>query len=349
MTKERNVYIKNIFHMLSYAFQGLTQKDEERIDSEEFENTADLLCEILCMGFGRLLRRGLHKEFVSQKEELKTLKGKLDLSQTMRAFANGQRVLVCEHDIFSENNVFNQIILCTMLLFLGCDGVKNERKASVRRLLPYLSEVEQISPKDIQWARLTYSANNREYRLIINICYFALTSLLLTTDAGEYRMKAIANDEQIYRLYEKFILAYYQKEHPNLHASPSQVEWNLDDSDKVLQLPKMKTDISLFHEEKVLIIDAKFYGRELAFHSDKDTYHSGNLYQIFTYVKNKDIKHDGSVSGLLLYAKTEYNLEVSEKPFSLSGNVFRVCQLDLNKPFTMIRQKLDDIVREWLR
>ena len=27
------------------------------------------------------------------------------------------------------------------------------------------------------------------------------------------------------------------------------------------------------------------------------------MYQIFAYVKNKDIKHDGSVSGVLLYAK----------------------------------------------
>lgn len=38
---------------------------------------------------------------------------------------------------------------------------------------------------------------------------------------------------------------------------------------------------------------------------NSNTLHSNNMYQIFTYVKNKDIKHDGSVSGVLLYAKTK--------------------------------------------
>lgn len=38
---------------------------------------------------------------------------------------------------------------------------------------------------------------------------------------------------------------------------------------------------------------------------DKTTLHSGNVYQIFTYVKNQDTANTGNVSGMLLYAKTE--------------------------------------------
>lgn len=41
---------------------------------------------------------------------------------------------------------------------------------------------------------------------------------------------------------------------------------------------------------------------------DKHTLHSGNLYQIFTYVKNKEYEmreKDHTVSGMLLYAKTD--------------------------------------------
>lgn len=36
---------------------------------------------------------------------------------------------------------------------------------------------------------------------------------------------------------------------------------------------------------------------------------SGNLYQIYTYVKNYDNDNTGNVSGLLLYAKTDEELE----------------------------------------
>ena len=35
---------------------------------------------------------------------------------------------------------------------------------------------------------------------------------------------------------------------------------------------------------------------------------SGNLYQIFTYVKNMDCSGNGNVSGVLLYAKTDEDI-----------------------------------------
>ena len=42
------------------------------------------------------------------------------------------------------------------------------------------------------------------------------------------------------RLYEKFLLEYYRKEHPELSANASQIAWQLDDSENQL-LPKMQT------------------------------------------------------------------------------------------------------------
>ena len=42
------------------------------------------------------------------------------------------------------------------------------------------------------------------------------------------------------------------------------------------------------NDSKVLIIDAKYYANTTQAQYDKHTLHSNNLYQIFTYVKNKD-------------------------------------------------------------
>ena len=67
----------------------------------------------------------------------------------------------------------------------------------------------------------------------------------------------------------------------------------------------MQTDIFLRLKEKVLILDAKYYGRTMQEHFDKYTLHSGNMYQIFTYVKNQDKDNTGNVAGILLYAKTD--------------------------------------------
>ena len=48
----------------------------------------------------------------------------------------------------------------------------------------------------------------------------------------------------------------------------------------------MQTDIHLQKENDVLIIDAKYYSHTTQSQFNKNTIHSNNLYQIFTYVKN---------------------------------------------------------------
>ena len=48
----------------------------------------------------------------------------------------------------------------------------------------------------------------------------------------------------------------------------------------------MQTDIHLQKGNNVLIIDAKYYSHTTQSQFNKNTIHSNNLYQIFTYVKN---------------------------------------------------------------
>ena len=74
---------------------------------------------------------------------------------------------------------------------------------------------------------------------------------------------------------------------------------------------------------------------------------SGNLYQIFTYVKNKTLQEgftDHEVSGLLLYAKTADEIQ-PDSDFSMSGNKISVKTLDLNQPFDDIAGQLNKIAQ----
>ena len=112
-------------------------------------------------------------------------------------------------------------------------------------------------------------------------------------------------DEQcMCRLYEKFILEYFKKEHPEVKASASQIPWDTDDGYREM-LPVMQSDITLKQRDRTLVIDAKYYAHTTQKQYDVKTLHSGNLYQILTYVKNLDTENTGNVSGMLLYAKTD--------------------------------------------
>jgi 5-methylcytosine-specific restriction enzyme subunit McrC len=149
------------------------------------------------------------------------------------------------------------------------------------------------------------------------------------------------------RLYEKFVLEYYRYHHPDLRAAASQVAWNLDDG-VIDFLPIMQTDITLPHDNKILIIDTKYYLHIMQVQSQYDsrTLHSNNLYQIFTYVKNQDVGNTGNVAGLLLYAKTEETI-TPDSDFMMCGNKISVKTLDVNMTFHNIAAQLDRIAESF--
>ena len=171
-----------------------------------------------------------------------------------------------------------------------------------------------------------------------------IKSVLQTKDNGDVKVTEYLDDQAMHRLYEKFILEYYRKEHPDIHANASQIPWNLDDGYDDM-LPIMQSDIMLSKGSTVLIIDAKYYSHTTQSRHEAHSIHSANLYQIFTYVKNKEAElkdNNPIVSGMLLYAKTDENIHPNNV-YSMSGNRITVSTLDLNQEFFKIKEQLDII------
>ena len=84
--------------------------------------------------------------------------------------------------------------------------------------------------------------------MIIEICRFVLKGLLQTTADGSTRIMDYADDMTMAKLYEKFILGYYQREHPDIRAYSPQIAWQVTDGYRTL-LPTMQSDIVLFKQE----------------------------------------------------------------------------------------------------
>ena len=349
MIKDKSIYIKNIYYMLSYAFQVLKQSNYDEVASEDFEHAQDLFAAILSKGVAQQLKHGLYRDYVTQNESLSIMRGKLDLTETFKNRIQRKQELVCEFDELSENNLLNQILKTTINYLLIDDGVDIVRKADLKKELVFFDGINQLEPSQIQWSKLYYQRNNKNYEMLMNICYFVLEGMLQTTDKGEYKMMAFSDDNMA-RLYEKFILEYYRQHHKYLtEVCASQVKWNLvgENSESMIRfLPAMQTDVFLRLNDKVLIIDAKYYGRTLQKQFDKYSLHSNNLYQVFTYVKNQDKDNTGNVAGILLYAKTDEDI-TPDCMFNMGGNQIGAKTLDLNKEFSLIAKQLDEIASSY--
>lgn len=336
------IRIKNIYYMLSYAFQVLNEQGYKQIKTEEFENTAELCAAILIKGVSSQIKRGLGKEYILQTEPLSTVRGKIDISSSIKDQTIIKKQLVCSYDEFSVNSYMNRIIRTTMELLLR-SNISKPRKKELRKLLVFFGEVKPLEINAIDW-RIQYNRNNQTYQMLISICFLIVKGLLQTTSDGTTKLMDFLDEQRMCRLYEKFILEYYKKEFPKLKVTASQIPWDLDDDESDM-LPVMQSDIMLSDKKKTLIIDAKYYSRTMQVQYDVHTLHSGNLYQVYTYVKNLDKDRTGNVSGMLLYARTD-EVMLPHNSYKMGGNKISVDTLNLDCEFDEIRKQLNEIAMQ---
>ena len=337
------IRIQNIYYMLSYAFQVLSEEGYKKIATEEFENVAELCGAILVKGLSSQIKRGFKKEYVIKNDSLSFPKGKINISASIKEQSMLKKQLVCSYDDFSINSYMNQIIKTTMNVLLR-SNISIKIKKEIRKLIIYFLCVESLNPKTINW-NLQFNKNNQTYRMLIFVCYLILKGLLQTTSSGNNKIMTFLDEQQMHKLYEKFILEYYRKEHPELKVSASQIPWNIDDG-YIEMLPIMQSDVMLKKDDKTLVIDAKYYGQTMQKRYNSNTLHSANLYQIYSYVKNLDVKRTGNVSGMLLYAKTD-ELILPDHNYKMGGNSISVKNLDLDCDFSKIKRQLDLIASSY--
>lgn len=346
------INIKNIYWMLAYAFRALNEKNIEKMNKESFDNIYELFSVMLTQELSKQIKRGLNKDYILKKEELTGLKGKMLITESIKKNSLMKSKVMCEYDEYSNNLYLNKIIKTAGIYLLKSNKIKDKKKLKkLRSILVYLIDVDEIETKNINWYSIRYNKNNLSYKMLINISYLILEGLLLNKNDGTIYFKDFIDDQKMHRLYEKFILEYYKYHHRELNPSVPQIKWNVEENEFISLLPKMQTDIVLTDKEnkKKLIIDAKYYSKEYQRNPlfNKETYRSNNLYQIFTYVKNEDKNRTGNILGMLLYAKTENNDNFNSE-FNMDGNKIIVSNLDLSKKFTVVSNKLEEIVN-WFK
>lgn len=326
--------------MLSYAFYSLNDDKYNKIQTEEFENISDLFAEILAIGVAKQIKQGLVKDYINVNETTSSVRGKIEITESINSQSFLKMQLTCTYDEFSVNCYLNQILKSTMNLLLKSE-IPTSRKKKLKNILRYFSEVDLIDLRNVNW-KIRFDRNNQTYRMLIGVCYLTVKGLLQTTKKGDVKLMNFIDDQLMSRLYEKFILNYYKKEHPSINASASQIKWQLDDDEDYL-LPRMQSDIMLSYLDKILIIDAKYYKNTTQSYYGVNMAHSPNLYQIFTYVKNKQLEDETlEVSGMLLYAGTDEEI-LPDNTYKMSGNTISIKTLDLNQDFNLIKEQLDEI------
>lgn len=175
---------------------------------------------------------------------------------------------------------------------------------------------------------------------MINISQLLYEGLITNEEDGEFKFSAFIKENQMAKLYEKFILNFYKV---NLDSkvykvySPK-IKWKLTgeiDEEALELLPEMRTDIVIENkiEKTQLIIDAKYYEETLVSSGwgSRKKIRTSHLYQILAYVNNSDF--DGEVSGILLYPTV--NEELKKILFLCEKQIY-IRTINLNNDFNKL-------------
>lgn len=340
--------VKNIYWMLSYAFTSLQSKGYADLSSDVFENAADLLAAILSRGINQQVKRGLRKDYRQKGDALYSPKGKIDITSSIKGDSLMRHQLVCAYDEFTLNCYMNQVLKTAGTILMKKNLSKDHQK-TLRRSLEYLTQVATLNPHRIQWNQ-HYDRNSATYRMLMSLCRLVVDGCIHSKEADGRRLEDF-DEKTMSALFERFILEYFRKEHGGeLTANAPHIPWAVDNGVSDM-LPEMRTDVTLEtkvgHLHRVLIIDAKYYAHTLQSRFEKRTVHSNNLYQIFTYVKNRSeferqVGSDFVVAGMILYAGTNEEIQPNTC-YQMSGNEISVTTLNLDCDFDVIRKQLDDI------
>ena len=345
MKASETIRIENVYYMLAYAFEALRKGEYSKITPEEFRNAEDMFGMILGLGMSSLVKQGLYREYVDVIEDMAGLRGKINVPGTVKHRIVDRPMLTSEHDEFSEDNLFNQILKATALMLFRSNRLKVS-KDILKNVLPFFSSVREVQPRGIRWDRISYQRSNRQYLMLMNICRLVLNGMIMSTRKGAVKIVGFDfSQEQLCDLYEAFVREYFSKEW-HLPTKKRRINWDVSGDVDLTYLPEMRADIVLEKDDRTLIIDTKFYGSILGGRVGGKV-SNDHLYQLLSYVNNYQADHPNvDVSGMLLYAKTTVD-DFDRTGWNIGGHRIDVRTLNLDQKFSCISKTLNDIYDDY--
>lgn len=338
--------VRNIYYLLCYAWDYVGEGETVDVDSEEFGGLVDLFAKVLNDGISRLISRGLDRDYLAVHEDIRGLKGKLDLATTVKRSLLPNGRTHCAFDELSYDVPPNQILKATLRSLTLIAALNPDERERTERLFRKLDTVSNVRLTTNLFRTVRVHSNNRFYSFLLHLCHIIHKNLLVNEEEGTAKFRDFREDERkMGLLFQQFVKTFFDRE-TDYHVSAPRIDWfEAEGSETDLRhLPSMNTDIVLRSPERTIIVDTKFYSSPLDMRFGTERVKSGHLYQIFSYVTNwaaAATSHDPEPEGWLLYAAVD---GIFDFRYGLSGRQVRACSIDLSQNWKEIQTNLRQLV-----
>ena len=350
--------IQNLYYLLCYVWDLPDQRNKIKVDGEKCHSLENLLAIILLNVCERLLKRGLTPAYRYLLEEVDGVKGKLNMSSTLKSGRIRLSKTYCHVDELSEDTLINQIVYSTLKRTATLDHLDKSICANITRTLRKFPRISCIHLSDKVFDRVRLARNNRHYSLALHVCKLLFQSTLPKKDtSGRYEFMDFTEDEfQMNALFERFLMNFCKrhcrKQFPQIHRE--YIHFQLTPFGMMFKrageaIPLMETDVSLYNPQTGVkkILDAKYYKETLiAKYGAKAKVRREHLSQIISYVMNQEdnnIPHTLNTSGTLVYPTINEDFDFSYR-YKDTSHIIRLTTINLNQDWNKIEARLKEIV-----
>ena len=351
---EQYIPIKNLYYLLCYAWELADQRDKIKVDAEDCTSYPDLFAKLLVAGCTVLFKRGLHREYISHHDCIIGIKGKWNISESIKTPKYRMGLMDCTFDEYSDDILLNQIIYASLRRLLGYNALNEKVKKDVLRIYHRFPKVTDIDLTADDFQNVIITKESRFYSLLIHICQIIFEALLPNeNEDGIYHFVDFSR-QHMERIFENFLFNFYRREcfedYP--YVERSKIHFQLQTIEgSASVLPTMQTDVTLVNPDtqKKIIIDAKYYMETLVARyteSEHEKVRTSHMFQIMAYIRNQEdvnIPYTMNANGILVYPQTGKELNYTGK-YSGTNHYFRFCTVDLNKEWWEIHERLKTII-----
>ena len=357
--------VRNIWLLLLYASQLYRElPDARRVELEEApDDIPELVAELLASAVERRIRRNLTVGYRRRGDVLNRVRGRIDLLRTERRQLLQRGQVACVFDELTVDTPRNRCVREALLLLakvvkreplerrcrelaarLGLAGVQSEPDA--RRLSGH------ILRSGAGWT-------DAEERRMLAAARLAVDLVIPTEQSGN-ALLAMANRDANpgWKLYEYAVAGFYEAVLRDRGWDVNHgrhMSWHMEKAEPSVRdlMPRMITDITL--ERRLtgniasghrIVIDTKFTSHVTSGQQGKETFRSGNIYQMYAYLRSQEDAGDPlwrTATGVLLYPSLGVDCDEAA---TIQGHRVRFATVDLTAETKTIREQLLRIVNE---
>ncbi|GJD71599.1 hypothetical protein MMMDOFMJ_4562 [Methylobacterium gnaphalii] len=174
---------RELIHMLAVALDLDIAIGSITALGTQHETLLEVLIRLFCTKLFEAVRRGLPRRYISQADDLRALRGRLDVVRQFSALAASPQRLACRYDELSPDNALNQI-LKAVVSRLASVARASDNVRSLRELAFAFADITDIPVSALCWDDAVIDRTNARWGELKRLARLLLGNQFQTTSRG---------------------------------------------------------------------------------------------------------------------------------------------------------------------